>query len=732
MTLRTQAYIAGTLGVAAAFVMMGFAWTWTCANPLRFFSYLALGILAAGTKIKLPGVTGTLSVNFLFVLIGIFELSLGEALMIACTGALTQCLWKAKVPPKPVQVAFSVAAVTNATGISFLAAGHITAAVLRELPFATVIAAVVYFITNTFQIAAVISLTENRRLTTVWRECYLWSFPNYLIGGLTVGILCITNKLFGWQTSVVLLPVMYSQYRTYRLYLDRLEQGRAHAEELRLAANRLNSVLESTTDCVIAVTAEGRVTYTNQRARMRLFGNADVGGTVLWQRFPNLANGAFREQIQKALADKSTLYCEEFFPELNAWFVVHAYPSAEGIALYLKEVTEQRELAEQLRQAQKMEAIGRLAGGVAHDFNNLLTIILGYGQVVAELLDKDHAAESSITEVLKAGERASALTQQLLAFSRKQVQQPVVIDLNSVVTGMERMLRRLIGEDIRVSVSLDPRIGNIRADRNQIEQVIMNLAVNARDAMPNGGELTIATRRHLATAGEGDPRTHAPGQYAVLCVRDTGHGFDAQTKAKIFEPFFTTKEKGKGTGLGLSTVYGIVQQSDGQITVQSEPGRGAEFCIHLPCVDEDREEPTAQTSQVAAVSASGKILLVEDEQAVRELALRLLKQAGYSVISPKEPSDALRLSKSELNSIDLVVTDVVMPGMNGPELVAHLLTRRPDLKVLYMSGYNDHPLFRAGVLSDRATLLQKPFSRTDLLAKVRSVLPSSACADARA
>jgi CheY-like chemotaxis protein len=290
------------------------------------------------------------------------------------------------------------------------------------------------------------------------------------------------------------------------------------------------------------------------------------------------------------------------------------------------------------------------------------------------------------------------------------------------------MLRRLIGEDIRVSVSLDPRIGNIRADRNQIEQVIMNLAVNARDAMPNGGELTISTRRYFATAGEG---AHAPGQYAMLSVRDTGHGFDAETKAKIFEPFFTTKEKGKGTGLGLSTVYGIVQQSDGQITVQSELGRGSEFCIQLPCVNEDRHESDAKTSNDIAVSASGKILLVEDEQAVRELALRLLKQAGYTVISPKEPSDALRLSKSELNSIDLVVTDVVMPGMNGPELVAHLLTRRPDLKVLYMSGYNDHPLFRAGVLSDRATLLQKPFSRTDLLAKVRSVLPAALCADAR-
>ena len=299
MTLVTRAYIVVTLTVAAACFAGGFTLAWSCENPLRFFCYLALGVLAAGTKIKLPGVTGTLSVNFLFVLIGIFELSLGETLIIACTGALTQCLWKAKVTPKPIQVAFSVAAVTNATYISFLASSHITAAVLRELPFATVIAALVYFISNTFQIAAVISLTEKRRLTSVWRECYLWSFPNYLIGGLTVGILCMTNKMFGWQTSVVLLPVMYSQYRTYRLYLDRLEQGRAHAEELRLAANRLNSVLESTTDCVIAVTAEGRVTYTNQRARMRLFGNSDVGGTVLWQRFPNLANGAFREQIQK-------------------------------------------------------------------------------------------------------------------------------------------------------------------------------------------------------------------------------------------------------------------------------------------------------------------------------------------------------------------------------------------------------------------------------------------------
>jgi CheY-like chemotaxis protein len=271
---------------------------------------------------------------------------------------------------------------------------------------------------------------------------------------------------------------------------------------------------------------------------------------------------------------------------------------------------------------------------------------------------------------------------------------------------MEGMLRRLIGEDIRMSVDLDPAAGKIRADRHQLEQVIMNLAVNARDAMPNGGCLTITTRPSLEASNTGQ-------EYVLLSVADTGHGMDAETKAKIFEPFFTTKEHGKGTGLGLAIVYGIAQQSGGFITVQSEPGRGSVFNIHLPTVIFDEEAVAPATAREH--TGTGKVLLVEDEEAVRDLAGRLLTQAGYTVVAMADAADALKLSRAELDTIDILLTDVVMPGMSGPDLAAHLLKRRPRMKVIYISGYTDHPLITGGDLAEKTVLLQKPFTRDELL-----------------
>jgi CheY-like chemotaxis protein len=368
-----------------------------------------------------------------------------------------------------------------------------------------------------------------------------------------------------------------------------------------------------------------------------------------------------------------------------------------------------------------MEAIGRLAGGVAHDFNNLLTIILGYGESAIEMLPKDHPAWSSITEVLRAGERAAGLTQRLLAFSRKQVVQPEVLDLNAIVFGMEEMLRRLIGEDVQIAVNLDPTIGRIRADQNQVEQVVMNLAVNARDAMPDGGQLRISTYPLVLDSADAAHDPSAPQLYAVLSITDTGFGMDAETQAQIFEPFFTTKEKGKGTGLGLSTVYGIVQQSRGFITVRSEPGQGSTFSVHLPCTAEDQKP--ADTSEFDGQPAgSGRILLVEDEAAVRELTRRMLVDSGYAVIVSSDAGDALRLRKSELEGVDLLLTDVVMPGLSGPELAEHLVKRQPGLKVLYLSGYTDHPLIGQQVLSDRESFLQKPFTQAQLLKTVQRVM----------
>jgi signal transduction histidine kinase/CheY-like chemotaxis protein len=420
------------------------------------------------------------------------------------------------------------------------------------------------------------------------------------------------------------------------------------------------------------------------------------------------------------LAENRSVSSERFFPELDAWFEIHVNPSLEGVAFYLKDVTEQRELGEQLRQAQKMEAIGRLAGGIAHDFNNLLTIILGFGQIVADDLTED-GAKDNMSEVIKAGERASALTQRLLAFTRKQILEPEILDLNIVVSGMEGMLKRLIGEDVQISVQLSPGIGSIRADYHQLEQIVMNLAVNARDAMPAGGELIISTGDTLIEASRAAVHGRAGGRYSVLTVRDTGSGMDAETKAKIFEPFFTTKGSGKGTGLGLSMVYGIVQQSGGFLTVQSEPGVGSSFEIYLPCVSESSTAVRVKATHTA-FTGSEKILVIEDEGPVRQLVQSLLTNAGYTVLALDDAVRALSLSESDMSDVDLLLTDVVMPGMSGPDVAAQLVQVRPDLKVLYVSGYTEHPSITEGQLPDRTTWLQKPFTRDELLSKVRTAL----------
>jgi CheY-like chemotaxis protein len=359
---------------------------------------------------------------------------------------------------------------------------------------------------------------------------------------------------------------------------------------------------------------------------------------------------------------------------------------------------------------------------VAHDFNNLLTVILGYGGVVAECVKNgDEFANMSIQEVLKAGERASALTQRLLAFSRKQILQPEILNANEVVSGMEGMLKRIIGEDVEIRVELDGSVGLILADYHQIEQVIMNLCVNARDAMPGGGRLTISTRDLEVDGVRGGLPVRTPGRYSVLSVTDTGSGMDAETQARIFEPFFTTKGAGKGTGLGLSMVYGIVEQSGGAIRLESAPGKGSTFEIYLPCADNAEQTTQAKESPVDS-RGTECVLLVEDEAAVRQLTESMLKQAGYSVVAVESGEEALRLPESVLSTIDLVVTDVVMPGISGPKLAEALLAKRPNVPVLYVSGYADHPILAEGEAPDHAALLQKPFKRQELLSKVRSSL----------
>ncbi|MEO8587053.1 MAG: ATP-binding protein, partial [Acidobacteriota bacterium] len=390
-----------------------------------------------------------------------------------------------------------------------------------------------------------------------------------------------------------------------------------------------------------------------------------------------------------------------------------------------RDVTESRSVEEQLRQAQKMEAVGRLAGGVAHDFNNLLTVIGGYGDLLAVSLADDPERRESVDEIVKAAARAAALTRQLLAFSRKQVLEMRVLDLRSIVDEAEKMLRRLIGEDIELVMARPETSAMVKADPGQIEQVLMNLAVNARDAMPKGGRLSIAIAREeigapLAFGFEAAP----PGRYVALSVTDTGEGMDEKTRAHIFEPFFTTKDKGKGTGLGLSTVFGIVKQSGGFIDVTSGPGRGTTFKIVLP--EAEGVPQGKRDSGVHRRHGTETILLVEDDAGVRELTRTLLERNGYRVVAADSLDDALAKADAFDGPIHLVLTDVVMPRGTGPDLVKALEPRRPEARILFMSGYTNELLAVQG-LADRASgLLQKPFKEGDLLSRVREVLDAPA------
>ncbi len=394
--------------------------------------------------------------------------------------------------------------------------------------------------------------------------------------------------------------------------------------------------------------------------------------------------------------------------------------------IFMEDITERRALEQQLRQAQKMEAIGRLAGGIAHDFNNLLMVISGYSEFLLERLGPDPSLRGPAQEISNAAQRATSLTRQLLAFSRKQMLAPKVLDLNEVVTENLKMLTRMIGEDIDLVMVPTPTIGAVRADPGQIDQVIMNLAVNARDAMPEGGKLTIETGN--VSLDENFARTHAPleaGDYVMIAISDTGLGMDSETQSRIFEPFFTTKGA-KGTGLGLSTVYGIVKQSGGYIFVDSQPHRGTTFRAYFPRVDGKEDAAAAQESVGLPRPDRGQetILLVEDENNLRRLARQYLETQGYKILEAEDGAAALQIVEGHKKPIDLLLTDVVMPGMNGRELAVHITAERPEIRVLYMSGYTENAIGHNGTLYAGINLLQKPFSLPALKDKVREVLDS--------
>jgi len=396
-----------------------------------------------------------------------------------------------------------------------------------------------------------------------------------------------------------------------------------------------------------------------------------------------------------------------------------------GIQAMAIDTTERATLEGQLRQAQKMEAIGRLAGGIAHDFNNLLTAVSGYSELLLDSVRPGDPVRGHLEEIRKAAVRAADLTRQLLAFSRKQVLEPTLLDLNAVLSDMDKMLRRVIGEDVNLVAVFDPSLGRVKADRGQIEQVIMNLAVNARDAMPRGGRLTLETRNIDldASYARNQPEV-TPGPHVLLAVSDNGAGIPAEVLPRIFEPFFTTKERGKGTGLGLSTVYGIVKQSGGHVAAYSEPGHGATFKIYLPRVDQPVEPaaPARPAERIPTVGGSETILIVEDEAPVRKLLTQVLKQHGYTLLEAANGLDALDVASRHDDAIHLMVTDVVMPGMSGRDLAHRIESARPDMKVLYISGYTENAIVHHGELDPGTAFLAKPFTPAALAQKVREVL----------
>jgi two-component system cell cycle sensor histidine kinase/response regulator CckA len=392
--------------------------------------------------------------------------------------------------------------------------------------------------------------------------------------------------------------------------------------------------------------------------------------------------------------------------------------------VYLRDVSEQKALEEQLRQAQKMEAVGQLAGGVAHDFNNLLTAIIGNAELVLRTIQPEDPRRLDVLEISRAARRAATLTRQLLAFSRKQVLQPRIVDLNAVVSELTTMLRRIIGEQVTLSLQLDPALGRVLADPGQLEQVITNLAVNARDAMPSGGTLTIRTANveTAEVALQSSDSTPLIGPLVALSVSDDGMGMDERTQARLFEPFFTTKGLGRGTGLGLATVYGIVRQSGGHIRVSTRLHHGSTFTVYLPQVEGTAEAAADSAEWTEQPQGTGTILVVEDEPTVRRLACRVLRANGYHVIEAGDPATALRIAGEQAQPMDLLVTDIVMPGMTGPALAERLLAGWPLLKVLYITGYAEEAIQRQGLLPAGGALLEKPFTAQQLADQVRQVL----------
>ena len=513
--------------------------------------------------------------------------------------------------------------------------------------------------------------------------------------------------------------------------LERRVEERTAA--LQRSEERYRTLTESAEDVIFVLDREARVEYINTAGASHFGAPSDrIVGRRLSDLFPADVAEPLGANVDRVYGTGKSVRTEDrlLLQNREQWFDMRLVPIKEQHETFRtifgigRNITEQRRLTQQFQQAQKMEAVGQLAGGVAHDFNNLLSAILGYSELLLEEMSEDDRRRQDLEQIQKAGRSAELLTRQLLAFSRKQILEPVVLDLNDIVGNVDRMVRRLIGENIKVIARLDPELGRVKADAGQIEQIIVNLAVNARDAMPEGGTLTIETAN--VDLDEHYAHTHPstiPGRHVMLAVSDTGTGMDEQTQSHLFEPFFTTKEKGKGTGLGLATVYGIVKQSGGSIWVYSEPGHGTSFKIYLSRVEGAAAgPPVAARLSVRTPTGTETVLLVEDHDGLRALARKILERYAYIVLEAANGDEALRIGESHHGTIHLLLTDVVMPGMSGHALADRLSVLRPAMRCLYTSGYTDDAIVHHGVLAAGTAFLQKPYTPETLARKVRAVL----------
>jgi PAS domain S-box-containing protein len=576
------------------------------------------------------------------------------------------------------------------------------------------------------------------------REWMLWASAVLVTLFLTLGLVSFVLPLLHHMevfdalhmtltvrglVGIVLLFDIYTVYQ--QLQIHRVRHQLTKREEI------FRLISENAADMIAVVDADGNRIY-NSPAYGRILGYSPdelKNISALEQIHPDdrqavqdaakeARTGGVGRRIEYRMRRKNGTW---LVFESTASTVLSPTGAVEKLVIVNRDITDRKHLEEQYRQAQKMEAVGRLSGGVAHDFNNLLGVIIGYSEFLQERLEQANPLRASVDEILKAGHRAASLTRQLLAFSRQQVLDPKVLDLNNVVSDMEKLLRRLIGEDMELTILRGTALGTVKADQGQLEQVIMNLAVNARDAMPEGGQLTIQTEDMVMDEAfvRRYPYPVKPGPYVKLTVSDTGIGMDADTKARAFEPFFTTKEKDKGTGLGLSTVYGVVKQSGGYIDVETSPGAGTTFQIYLPRV----EEVAVQTERSApddsdSLMGSETVLVAEDETSLGSLVRNTLELRGYTVLGATDGLEALAVSQRYKAAIDLLLTDIVMPGMGGRALAEELTRERPEIRVVYMSGYSGQRVGEDGPVEPGSFFLPKPFSREGLARKVREALDS--------